>query len=80
VQFSLSNVDLPPAFRRLAGARSICFQQDVRLEQSPRRAFPVGVSNCCRSSPLSRTTYFFTEISFAAIVASNANSGDDRGS
>jgi hypothetical protein len=76
----LSNVELPPAFKLLAGARSICFQQDARLEQSPRRTFPlrISVSNSCRSSPLSRTTYFFIEISFAAIVASNANSGDDR--
>ncbi len=42
--------------------------------------FPISVSSCSRSSALSRTTYFFTEISFLDMVttslpllATNAN-------
>src|SRR5207245_9107778 len=38
--------------------------------------FRISVSSRSRSSPLSLTTYFFTEISFAAMIASVANSGD----
>jgi hypothetical protein len=34
--------------------------------------FRITASSCSRSSTLSRTTYFFTEISFAAIIASAA--------
>ena len=30
----------------------------------------ISASSCSRSSPLSRTTYFFTEISLAAMIAS----------
>jgi hypothetical protein len=41
---------------------------------SSRRAglfpFRSSASSRARSSPLSRTTYFFTEISFAAMIAS----------
>jgi hypothetical protein len=41
---------------------------------STRRAglfpFRINVSSRSRSSPLSLTTYFFTEISFAAMIAS----------
>src|SRR6266581_3331589 len=44
---------------------------------STRRAglfpFRISVSSRSRSSPLSRTTYFFTEISFAAMIASLAS-------
>src|SRR5262249_21282433 len=44
---------------------------------SPRRAglfpFRSNVSSRSRSSPLSLTTYFFTEISFAAMIASLAS-------
>jgi hypothetical protein len=47
---------------------------------SNRRAEPfplrISASNCWRSSPLNRTTYFFTEISFAAMIDSIAISGD----
>ena len=32
----------------------------------------ISVSSCSRSSPLSRTTYFFTEISLAAVILSVA--------
>src|SRR5260370_25520739 len=35
--------------------------------------FRISASSHSRSSPLSRTTYFFTEISFAAIIASVAH-------
>src|SRR6266481_2951081 len=35
--------------------------------------FRISASSHSRSSPLSRTTYFFTEISFAAIIASGAH-------
>src|SRR5260221_58139 len=35
-------------------------------------ALRISASNCSRSSTLSRTTYFFTEISFAAMIASVA--------
>src|SRR5216683_3712665 len=34
--------------------------------------FRISASSRSRSSPLSRTTYFFTEISFAAMIASVA--------
>src|SRR5882672_3889158 len=34
--------------------------------------FRISASSCSRSSPLSRTTYFFTEISLAAMIASVA--------
>src|ERR1700688_2641802 len=34
--------------------------------------FRSSASSCSRSSPLNRTTYFFTEISFAAMIASVA--------
>jgi hypothetical protein len=30
--------------------------------------FRIRASSCSRSSPLNRTTYFFTEISFAAMI------------
>src|SRR5271166_3621915 len=30
--------------------------------------FRIRTSSCSRSSPLNRTTYFFTEISFAAMI------------
>jgi hypothetical protein len=45
-----------------------------RLQQALRRAlaFRISASSCSRSSLLSRTTYFFTEISFAAMIASVA--------
>src|ERR1700731_1600299 len=33
----------------------------------------ISASRCSRSSPLSRTTYFFTEMSFAAMIASAAS-------
>jgi len=36
----------------------------------------ISVSSCSPSSLLSVTTYFFTEISFPALTASIANSGD----
>jgi hypothetical protein len=39
--------------------------------------FRISVSSCSRSSSLSLTTYFFTEISFAAMIASVARSGDE---
>ena len=39
--------------------------------------FRISASSCSRSSPLNRTTYFFTEISFAAMIASVANSRDE---
>src|SRR6516165_8007121 len=52
-----------------------------------RRAGPfplrISVSSCWRSSPLSLTTYFFTEISFLAIILSIvriiAKENDDQG-
>jgi hypothetical protein len=47
---------------------------------SSRRAglfpFRTSVSSCWRSSLLNLTTYVFTEISFAAILASIANPSD----
>src|SRR5438132_10308907 len=58
-----------------ASFRDIGLQQDPRLQYPARRAlsFPIRVSSRSRSSPLSRTTYFFTEISFAAMIASLAS-------
>src|ERR1700738_1378877 len=48
---------------------------------SSRRAglfpFRISVSSCSRSSPLSLTTYFFTETSFEAMIAPIAYSRDD---
>src|SRR6266571_4878355 len=48
---------------------------------SSRRAglfpFRISVSSCWRSSPLNLTTYLFTGISFAAMIASVASSGDE---
>jgi hypothetical protein len=45
-----------------------------------RRAGPfplrISASSRCRSSALNLTTYFFTEISFPAMIASIAHSGD----
>jgi hypothetical protein len=35
--------------------------------------FRINASSCSRSSPLSRTTYFFTEISFVAMTVSVAH-------
>jgi hypothetical protein len=47
---------------------------------SSRRAGPlplrISISSCWRSSALNLTTYFFTEISFPAMIASIALSGD----
>src|SRR5450756_110418 len=46
---------------------------------SSRRAglfpFRISISSRSRSSPPSLTTYFFTEISFAAMIASLASNG-----
>jgi hypothetical protein len=39
--------------------------------------FRSSASSRSRSSPLSRTTYFFTEISFAAMIASVTSSADE---
>ena len=39
--------------------------------------FRINVSSRSRSSPLSLTTYFFTEISFAAMIAPFAGRGDE---
>jgi hypothetical protein len=39
--------------------------------------FRISVSSRSRSSPLSLTTYFFTEISFAAMIAPFAGRGDE---
>src|SRR5487761_468195 len=48
---------------------------------SSRRAglfpFRSSVSSCSRSAPLSLTTYFFTEISFDAMIAPIAHRHDD---
>jgi hypothetical protein len=38
--------------------------------------FRISASSCSRSSALNRTTYLFTEISFAAMIPSVANCGD----
>ena len=47
---------------------------------SSRRAGPfplrINASSCWRSSPLNLTTYFFTAISFPAMIASIADSGE----
>ena len=49
---------------------------------SSRRAglfpFRTSVSSCRRSSPLNLTPYLFTELSFASILASIANSSDGK--
>jgi hypothetical protein len=44
------------------------------------RGFPfrTSVSSCRRSSPLNLTPYLFTELSFASILASIANSSDGK--
>src|SRR5580692_4679011 len=39
--------------------------------------FRIRASSCSRSSKLNRTTYFFTEISFAAIIASVVHTVDE---
>jgi hypothetical protein len=39
--------------------------------------FRINVSSRSRSSPLSLTTYFFSKISFAAMIASLASAGDE---
>ena len=41
------------------------------------KALETSVSSRSRSSRLSLTTYFFTEISFAAMITSLASSGDE---
>jgi hypothetical protein len=65
--------------------RRKAFIASSRLASSPcvgssRRAgllpFRISVSSYWRSSPLNRTTYVFTEISFPAMIASIAKSGD----
>jgi hypothetical protein len=38
--------------------------------------FLISASSCARSSALNRTTYRFTEISFAAMIPSAANNDD----
>ena len=47
---------------------------------STRRTGPlplrISASSCWRSSAFNLTTYFFTEISLAAMIASIASSGD----
>src|SRR5258707_5011443 len=40
-------------------------------------AFRISASSCSRSSALNRTTYLFTEISFAAIIASVVHTADE---
>ena len=50
-------------------------QRTKSLRDSPLRGllpFRISASRRSRSSPLSRTTYFFTEISLAAMIASVA--------
>src|SRR5258708_6481286 len=48
---------------------------------SNRRAglfpFRISASSCSRSSALNRTTYLFTEISFAAMIASVVHTADE---
>src|SRR5713226_2173100 len=39
--------------------------------------FRISASSCSRSSPLNRTTYLFTEISFAAMIASVVHTADE---
>jgi len=60
------------------GLQDIGLQQNTGLQQPPRGAFAlrISASSCWRSSALNRTTYFFAEISFPAIIASLAKSGE----
>jgi len=39
--------------------------------------FRISASSCSRSSALNRTTYLFTEISFAAMIASVVRTADE---
>src|SRR6516164_6591301 len=63
---------------RIAAARGETSAFNKIRAFSTRRAglfpFRISVSSRSRSSPLSLTTYFFTEISFAAMIASLAKS------
>jgi hypothetical protein len=40
--------------------------------------FRISASSCSRSSALNRTTYFFTEISFAAMIATSFAPSTER--
>src|SRR5256884_1413393 len=68
---SMIRLSLPP----LPASETSAFNKIRAL--STRRAglfpFRINVSSRSRSSPLSLTTYFFTEISFAAMIASLAS-------
>jgi hypothetical protein len=60
-----------------AGCHSIGFQQDPRSSRCAGLfPFRISASSCSRSSALNRTTYRFTEISFAAMIPSAVNSDD----
>jgi hypothetical protein len=54
------------------------FSKIRAFSSRPAGLFPfrISVSSCSRSSTLSLTTYFFTKISFADIIASLAALGD----
>jgi hypothetical protein len=56
------------------GFGNVSLQQYPRLQQALACALAlrISASSCSRSSPLSRTTYFFTEISLAAMIVSIA--------
>ena len=63
--------------------RSVRLEQDARLRQQLRRALArahVSNSSRSRSSPLSRTTYFLTAISFPATKSTPSPLRDDRDS
>ena len=53
--------------------RNIGLQQDPRFQKRRARLFPfpISVSSCSRSSAFSRTTYFFTKISFLDMVTTS---------
>src|SRR3989449_3564718 len=57
----------------LSLARSTMPSSTTLFSNNRKFPFQIRVSSRSRSSPLSRTTYFFTEISFAAMIASLAS-------
>ena len=74
----IQGLDDPAITPTLTGSETSAFN-NIRAFSSRRAGlfpFRTSVSSCWRSSLLSLTTYVFTEISFAAILASIANPSD----
>jgi hypothetical protein len=74
----IQGLDDPAITPTLTGLPTSAFNNIRAFSNRRAGLFPfrINVSSCWRSSPLNLTTYVFTEISFAAMIASTAKSSD----